>query len=153
MFYNLKALTVAALAFVITPALGQALTLACTTGQTTGSCKSLITQFCSTITAQIVGLVISDAKSYPARRLDPALLHDGVGLEVFVFDISDSPLRSEARNTDPVNSNKVAAQDCESALSIVSLVCAEGGSGQLTGGAFQFFGLPNTGVCREECGD
>ncbi|KAJ6589721.1 hypothetical protein B0H19DRAFT_1058702 [Mycena capillaripes] len=155
MFYNLKALTVASIAFVIIPALGQQLGLDCTTGQTPGSCgQSFFTTFCSSVANQVVGLVIPDAKSRtdgywtpgvdPARRLNPTLLHRGVGLEMFVVAIYDTPL---ARILDYGPAAHCELQDCETALNVVSLVCAEGGSAQFAGGAFQFFGRSNTGPC------
>ncbi|KAF8163903.1 hypothetical protein K438DRAFT_1858467 [Mycena galopus ATCC 62051] len=134
MFYNFKALSVAALAFVITPALGQQLGLDCTTGQTTGSCgQTFFTTFCSSVQNQVI----------PPSGSTQRCFTTGSGLKCDF----------RARNTDPVNSHNVTAQDCETALNVVNLVCAEGGSAQFTGGPFQFFGLPNTGVCKNECGN
>ncbi|KAJ7736225.1 hypothetical protein DFH07DRAFT_1064926 [Mycena maculata] len=118
---------------MITPTFAQQLTLDCATGQTTGSCEAAITAFCSTITNQVIPPGASTQRCFTTA--------------------AGSKCDFRARNTDPVNSHNATVQDCESALSIVSLVCAEGGSGQLTGDAFQFFGLPNPGACRNECGN
>ncbi|KAJ7347565.1 hypothetical protein DFH08DRAFT_161953 [Mycena albidolilacea] len=134
MFYNLKGLTVAALAFMITPALGQQLTFDCTTGQTAGSCgQTFFTTFCSSIANQVIPPGGSTQRCFTA----------GSGLKCDF----------RARNTDPVNSRNVTTQDCETALNVVNLVCAQGGSAQFIGKEFQFFGLPNEGVCRNECGN
>ncbi|KAJ7884110.1 hypothetical protein B0H14DRAFT_2700855, partial [Mycena olivaceomarginata] len=120
MFYNLKALTVAALAFMITPTLGQQLT------------QTFFTTFCSSIANQVIPPGGSTQRCFTA----------GSGLKCDF----------RARNTDPVNSRNVTTQDCETALNVVNLVCAQPRRAvphSFIGREFQFFGLPNEGCMQE----
>ncbi|KAJ7918509.1 hypothetical protein B0H13DRAFT_2321256 [Mycena leptocephala] len=132
MVYNLKALTLAALALVITPALGQLKTV-CNPGGTMGSCANYITTFCTSIANQVI------APNDTAARC---------------FTTPTATLKCDfhALNTHAVN-NSISVENCENALKSVSTECPLGGWGQVSGAAFQFFGDPNTGACGPICGN
>ncbi|KAJ7122349.1 hypothetical protein C8R44DRAFT_981504 [Mycena epipterygia] len=131
MVYNLKALTLAALALAITPALGQ-LSLACNTGETTGSCSDFITTFCTSIANQVI------PPNSSAQRC-------------FTVSAGTSVCDFRALNTGTTNTS-ISVPNCEQALTVVGEVCAEGGWGQV-GPGFKFWGNPDTGVCAGVCGN
>ncbi|KAJ7122348.1 hypothetical protein C8R44DRAFT_981503 [Mycena epipterygia] len=133
MVYNLKALTLAALALAITPVLGQ-LNPFCFTnaGGTVGSCESFITTFCTSIAGQLIAPNDATARCFATST--PNLKCDFTAI-----------------NTGTVADN-IDVDFCENLLRTVAAQCPEGGFGTPTGQAFHFAGDPNTGVCEPVCG-
>ncbi|KAJ7080243.1 hypothetical protein C8R44DRAFT_862905 [Mycena epipterygia] len=132
MVYNLKALTFAALALVITPSLGQLQTV-CNPGGTVGSCAAYITTFCTSIENEVIPPGGSAGRCFPTPT------------ESLKCDFTTI-------NTHTVN-NSINVPNCQSALTSVDQECSMGGWGQFSGAAFQFFGDPNTGACGGVCGN
>ncbi|KAJ7328429.1 hypothetical protein DFH08DRAFT_1084516 [Mycena albidolilacea] len=132
MVYQSFALTLAALALLITPSLGQ-LNTVCNPGGTMGSCADFITTFCTSIASEVIGPGDSAQRCFTTST--PTLKCDFTAL-----------------NTHNVSSG-ISVTNCENALQSVNATCPLGGWGQVSGAPFRFFGDPNTGPCRGSCGN
>ncbi|KAJ7473576.1 hypothetical protein B0H11DRAFT_2282462 [Mycena galericulata] len=144
MVCNLEALTLAAIALLVTPSLGQ-LNQFCWTAQggTVGNCSSFISTFCTSIAGEVIPVGGSTARCFPAPTAANANLQ---------CDFT-------ARNAGTVDDN-INIVTCETQLTAIAAQCAEGGGGQPSGQAFQFWGDPNTndeapetGVCERAHGN
>ncbi|KAF8163902.1 hypothetical protein K438DRAFT_1858466 [Mycena galopus ATCC 62051] len=127
MFYNFKALSVAALAFVITPALGQP---ACWEGvnPTLGDCTSFITTFCTSIAGELIASGDSAAQCYPGPTSATTNLN---------CDFTAVNMGALANNID--------VDTCEAFLRNANTQCGQiGGFGQPAGQEFWYSIDPNT---------
>ncbi|KAJ7786878.1 hypothetical protein B0H14DRAFT_3163575 [Mycena olivaceomarginata] len=130
MFYSSKALTVAALAFVITSALGQVTCFAPDPDPTLGlgDCSSFITTFCASIAGELIAPGDAAARCFPGPPSSTANLS---------CDFT-------AINKGTVAGN-FAVDTCEDFLTTVNAQCGlVGGVGQPSGQEFQYFIDPNT---------
>ncbi|KAJ7814532.1 hypothetical protein B0H14DRAFT_3747626 [Mycena olivaceomarginata] len=131
-----KSVTLTALALLITPALGQ-ITTTCFANPgnaTEGSCANFITTFCTSIASQVIAPGDTAARCFmtPTANLK--------------CDLTAVNLAT--------TSSSVSVPVCEAVLTSVNTQCPLlGGFGHATGGAFRFFGDPNTGVCGPVCGN
>ncbi|KAJ6589720.1 hypothetical protein B0H19DRAFT_1058701 [Mycena capillaripes] len=127
MFYNLKTLTVTALAFVVTPALGQLTCFGPITG-TMGDCTSFITTFCTSIAGELIAPGDSAAQCFPGPTSATTNLN---------CDFTAVNMGTLANNID--------VDTCEALLRNVNAECGLiGGFGQPAGQEFQYYIEPNT---------
>ncbi|KAJ7347566.1 hypothetical protein DFH08DRAFT_1080469 [Mycena albidolilacea] len=134
MFYNLKALTVAAVAVMITPALG--LTCYEPADGTKGDCTNFITKFCTSIAGALIAPGDSAAQCFPGPATN------------LNCDFTAINMGTVANNID--------IDTCEDLLRTANAQCGPiGGFGQPAGQGFQYSIDPNSdsdGCAPVDCG-
>ncbi|KAJ6489107.1 hypothetical protein C8R45DRAFT_993625 [Mycena sanguinolenta] len=110
---------------VITPSLGQSVSLSCITSGTTGDCSDFIAPFCQSIQGTTIGQLNTISQCFNRAN--------GTRCDLFALNQNTALAPPQAA--------------CTTALQTVSAVCGEGGQAVVAGTTFQFTLDPNLGEC------